>query len=267
MTQSGYLMLSPKLVLTDRKMRMKRSELQTLLPKLGVELAVIIVGVLIALWTNEWWAERGDRAAEVEILSSMLEDVRASQTLLHEYVNEQEEVLSDLRTVLGDSGEYFEDANGPELAKTLYSALWNSPPLDLQMSVYEEIKGAGRLALIRSAELRRSLAEYDASVSMLRRTRDDLMQHQQTKVDVYAIENFQMSQFANFLLDENDEVVLSSRNTIDHRALIGEMKFQNLVLTKYAILQIGHRRITGLQTLLNRIENLLTRSLSPETAV
>jgi len=246
--------------------RMNAIELRPLVPKLSIELAIIVIGVLIALWANEWWTEHGERAQESEILAAMLEDVHASQVLLAQYVENQDEVLFHLRSVLEGPSGISAGLDDFELAEILYNALWVAPSLDLQMSAYEEIKGAGRLALIQSPELRRSLAEYDTSVTMLRGTRDDLMQHQQTKMDAYAIENFQMVQFAEFFLDEDDKRIAAPDNWIDHRALIGELRFQNLVLTKYAILRIGHGRITDLQTLLKRIEELLMRSLQLESA-
>ena len=48
----------------------------------SAELVVIIVGVLTALWVDEWREERDDRALETQYLQGLATDVRQDLTRL-----------------------------------------------------------------------------------------------------------------------------------------------------------------------------------------
>ena len=51
---------------------------KTLYKRSGVELLVIVVGVLIALWADQWWSDREDNRTEQTYLASLNEDINAT---------------------------------------------------------------------------------------------------------------------------------------------------------------------------------------------
>jgi hypothetical protein len=53
---------------------MKSTSLLQVMPRMMVELIVIVGGILMALWFDAWWGEREDRQAERVALVSIHEE-------------------------------------------------------------------------------------------------------------------------------------------------------------------------------------------------
>lgn len=125
------------------------------------EFLVIVVGVLVALAVDSWASSRSDRVLEQEYLSRLLDDVRydLSEIDFVTAVTAAGEVYAD--SLLSDPGAFGE----PDrlVAAVLLAANARNP--DLSRNTLRELVSSGRIALIRSAEVRRALAAYDRAVT------------------------------------------------------------------------------------------------------
>jgi hypothetical protein len=209
----------------------------------AAELVIIVAGVLIALAANDWWADRQDRAEELDILLAISADISITHDLVLDHIDTQKAILDNLRTLSGGSSGTSKELDDGELARVLFNGLWEIDPMTVQMSAYEEAQSSGRIRLIDDQRLRRLLADYDRSLLAVRARIDDAYQHQQTKVDSFVMEHFQMAQFAEPALTPLDgilplEQVLEMK---DHRGLLDDEFFQNVVASKFFILGNGLR--------------------------
>ena len=198
------------------------------------EIFVIVAGVLIALGADSWWTDRQEVAEESEILRAIEVDVARSQELLDRHFRRLESGLEALRIlgegVTGDAGSL----DNAALSEMLLVGLWDLGRMNVQMSAYEEIKSSGRLRLISDPELRRSLAEYETSLTRARQREVETVNHQQRIVDPYVIENVQISQFADKVSSEWTESP-TSLELENLRLLLDDIDFQNHIAAKYMI--------------------------------
>ncbi len=131
------------------------------LPRLVAEFMVIVVGVLVALGVDSWASAQADRALEREYLLRLLDDVRYDHAEL------------DFVRAVTVSGLIYADSlllepeawDEPDhlIGAILIAANARTP--DLSRNTLRELVSSGRIALLRSAEVRIALAEYDRTVA------------------------------------------------------------------------------------------------------
>jgi hypothetical protein len=137
------------------------SGLRASAPRLIAEFLVIVVGVLGALAADQWVRDRENRELEAEYLDRLRADVG--------YDREEGEFVSAV-SVSGlaaiDSlltpGFRVRASDAALLSAALLAA--SARQVDLSRGTWEELVASGRIALLREAEVRLALAEYDRFV-------------------------------------------------------------------------------------------------------
>lgn len=128
---------------------------------LFVEGVVIVASILLAFSLEAWWAERGDRMEETELLQNLQVEFLAAGTQLDRYTVFHEVTLGSLDTILLALREA--QASGRRLAEVptihLSRALIN-PTFDPRMGTLEGIVHSGKGAVLRSHELQNRLASW-----------------------------------------------------------------------------------------------------------
>ena len=222
------------------------------------ELLIIIVGILVALGTNDWWGRRQDRAEEIQILQFMQEDVKATVNLLSSTQRRVETDRQSLMTLSrGSAGEAGQlDPDG--LAALLHS-LWDVPPLTLQMTTQKELQGSDRLRLISDARMRRLLAHFQQTYDFAGQSYLDAFQYQQLKLDVYIAANLQLSQISKYAFENDAGDSPQSLQPLlplkDHRVLLDDPLFQNHVAAKYFLLTYYVQQIIELKEVLSELDD------------
>ncbi len=64
-----------------------------------------------------------------------------------------------------------------------------------EMSVYDDLKNSGELALLKSSEIRQSLSRMEAGLEQLKLTQADLTTVQQLNVDSYMVDHIDLFSF------------------------------------------------------------------------
>lgn len=125
------------------------------------EFFVIVVGVLVALAVDSWASSRNDRVLEQEYLSRLLDDVRYDLAEIDfvTAITAAGEAYAD--SLLSDSAAFGE----PDRLVAAVLLASNARTPDLSRNTLRELVSSGRIALIRSAEVRRALAAYDRAVT------------------------------------------------------------------------------------------------------
>jgi len=123
------------------------------------ELAVIVVGILVALWIDALIQYQTDRRTETQYLESLAIDLRGDIVELdsasiwtYRHGQAAEQVLAFLQGV--------ESPPPPDtLVKSIVLAGWQYPPPFATLTL-EELLSTGDLQLIRNAALKRAIGEY-----------------------------------------------------------------------------------------------------------
>lgn len=128
----------------------------------GVELLVVILGVVLGLQASDWASERRDRAEEQQYLRRLLDDNVANQAIVRAGLERNRHAADRARSI----SEALASAQGQPDQQAMTTALCKwfvQPVLHLQRSTYAEMLASGKLLLLRDAHLRAQLAEEDAT--------------------------------------------------------------------------------------------------------
>ncbi len=144
----------------------------------GVDLVVVMVGILLALQVNAWAQRREERRLELVYLQRLKEDLqieRGRMDAAERYANTRIEAARLLsRLVLNPAQPIEQPARVPWAIET---ASWRSFPR-INAYVYGELQSSGRLVLIHSEKVRRSLAEHYTALQHDARVGEDLASQQ-----------------------------------------------------------------------------------------
>lgn len=128
------------------------------------EIALVMIGILLALQVNNWNEQRKDNSVEKELLSELIMDFSETKTRLSETINLQKIAFSYGKRLL----LLYETNNLLEKKDSIaafvgFGALswWRAEPVT---GTYDAMVSTGNIGLIRNKKLRRYLAEFDAEL-------------------------------------------------------------------------------------------------------
>ena len=130
---------------------------------LGLEIVVVILGILIAFQIDRWAEDRRDRKLEQNYLVRLHEDLRLEIDSIDasiRFAGSRLAAVVLLEQAIKDP-EIVAD-NPDAIPVAIEKATWRSFP-QINAFVYTELQNTGHLALIRSESLRRDLADHYAS--------------------------------------------------------------------------------------------------------
>jgi hypothetical protein len=162
------------------------------LPRLGVQLAVVVVGVALALWADAWRESRGDRRSEIARLEALELNVAATERGVTHFLAETRSVQKALSTLLGIDQT---PGNGLHAAFTglVTEGFLGIPFLDAELDVYRDLQHSGELSLLRDVDVRQALSAMDARLGRLVVLQADLATTQQLNVDPYLLDHMDLA--------------------------------------------------------------------------
>jgi hypothetical protein len=144
----------------------------------AVDLLVVIVGILLALEVDAWRQHQEELRLERVGLIRLKEDLqieRARADAAEGYAQRRIEAARLLSRLVSDPTLALNDP--PGVPRAIETASWRSFPR-INAFAYNELQSSGRLALIRSDSLRRSLAEHYTAMLHDARVGEDLVAQQ-----------------------------------------------------------------------------------------
>ena len=142
-------------------MKLLRFSRSNLLGALG-EIALIVIGILLALQIDQWNGDRLDRQKEIEYLSfisdGLQEDVQALERLIA-FNSQKSEKLGQLLTLLSSN---MRGADLNSQINPLMAVLTTYDYFHANSVAFDNLKSTHSLALISDSALQRALTEYYA---------------------------------------------------------------------------------------------------------
>jgi hypothetical protein len=144
-----------------------------------VELALLIVGILVALAVDGWIEDRRDARLEREYLGRLERDLAQNLDILNEFVEFEGRQIAD--GVLVYRALRGADATDREAVAEAISHLTHRRTLRLVRATYEDLLSTGNLGLIRDAALRDTIVklyeETDRTTTLVDRNNQQLVDH------------------------------------------------------------------------------------------
>ena len=125
------------------------------------ETAIVVLGVLIALWVNNWNERRTERRLEREYLSRLTEDLKADTAMFRQMLQAAEDKEEDLRIVgplLRSRAELPDTVRFLEAIIGSANLSWAAPPV--RRTTFQELENTGDFRLISDANLRVLIISY-----------------------------------------------------------------------------------------------------------
>jgi hypothetical protein len=196
--------------------------------RLSVELGVVAVGVLIALWADGWVTEQRERSIERSRIDALRDNVVATRERLRVAQAEARSAREALTLIA-----YWQDVDelsgnpGVVVSGLLFGSVFTP-----EMNVYADLKSSGDLALLRSADLRQALALMDATLEQLALRQSDLAMVQQLNFDPFLIRELSLAASLGPLLGLEGLPTDDVAPTLDLRVL------RNLALFKVDMISL-----------------------------
>ena len=124
----------------------------------AAEVALIVVGVTIALWADSWVGERRDLQREHARLTALYADTEETLAAISDLRLEASEAAIALRKIVNLQPPYEPNDTTSDLLRhgLLYGLAFHP-----EMSVYDDLKNSGELALLTNSALRQRRSNPD----------------------------------------------------------------------------------------------------------
>jgi hypothetical protein len=127
--------------------------------RIGAESVAIVLSILLAFAIDAWWDYRQDRADEISILSELEAEYAAFSETIARRIGFYGAVVARLEWLLNEAPT-LEEPPLDRLDDAL-GAVVGAPTFDFSSEVTDGLVATGRLAMIRSPELRRHLSRWE----------------------------------------------------------------------------------------------------------
>jgi hypothetical protein len=144
-----------------------------------------------------------------------------------------------------------------ETEELLRYGLLFGPTFFPELNVYDDLKSSGELALLTSAELRRSLAALDGRLERIRLAQSDLLVVMQLNVDSYMIDHIDLLPFYGSLTGLGAGVEDSELDL----GFTTDLRFRNVVLLKLDLASVLEMELQEGEAALLAVERSLATQL------
>ncbi len=128
------------------------------------EIALVVIGILIALQIGTWNDERRDRKLEQVYYCKLLEDVTQDQVLVNKLMAENQERIAWVNQSIHVLQQ--KEVDREKLAIAMRGSInlirFNFKP---SLSAFEDLKSSGKLEIIKDLELKKKLLSYYAVIA------------------------------------------------------------------------------------------------------
>jgi hypothetical protein len=219
---------------------------------MAAEFAVVVLGVTLALWADDWASERSDRAEEAARLVALRANIDETIVDVRTHLDEVVEAAVHLRDIVEQS-----PASIDELRVRLGWGLFYGAVFSPALNVYDDLKSSGELSLLTNPELRSALATLDAGMGRIQLAQSDLSNVQQLHIDSFALNS------TNMRVLYGDVVGVPWLETIDEDQLkfVEEVQFINRMLLKLDLVNELESRFRDVENTLLRVRSMIDEQL------
>jgi hypothetical protein len=218
------------------------------------EVCLIVIGVTIALWADAWVAERRDEQRESARLTALYSDTEETLAAISTAYADASDAAAALRKILGLRSPYepYDDS-----AELLRHGLLYGLAIRPEMSVYDDLKNSGELALLTNPDLRQALSRMETGLETLQLTQADLTSVQQLNIDSYMVDRMDLSNFYGEL-SGFPPVDIGSKANLD---FVADRGFRNRVLLKLDLVTQLEIVLGETESRVREVKRLLTFEL------
>ncbi|MGB5191247.1 DUF6090 family protein [Robiginitalea sp.] len=131
------------------------------------EIALVVIGILIALYINDRRDFRADRKQEVTYLMEFHKDLEGNLEELDRVIEKSGLTTRACDSIIAFSRRAPEDISNEQLLGFQLEVMGYTKHMTLEGTI-EDLQGSGKLAVIRNDSIRRAMATWQADMRLLR---------------------------------------------------------------------------------------------------
>lgn len=213
-----------------RKKLMEQNKVRTYLFYAVGEIALVVVGILLALQINNWNQQRIDDIREQNYLKLIKQELENNADFIQWfYLNRYDRKVNALKMIREyHQGTYQIQDSSYFALEAGYGAVFGTQTFQTSTAVFDEIISTGNLNIIKNEELRRRLIDYYGSI--------------ETRLE--ALKEYDSGYLLNInSLRPFDSNYPDSMSTLDMRLIIEEAGEEDLYRSATAELSYAHQAI------------------------
>ncbi len=196
------------------------------------EIALVVIGILIALNINNWNEERKENKIESIYLEEMLEDYQTNLNRSRNAIKTLESILPYLTILLEQSSLDNSSVSLDSLNKA-FNQINSMPTYNSSDRVYNNLIGSGDLKIIKNKELKTELSVYFETLNTLKVIQTTHEMELVESFQPYIIEYMDFQAVAPKRIDDFSLPPPKERSKI--LDVINDRKFRNIVTLKWVI--------------------------------
>ena len=224
------------------------------------EVALIVIGILIAFSIEEWRQDRADADRERVLLTALSSDFQEAQRAL-ETAGERHTTVADAGALLlqFEGSASVAESERPRVSLAIgnhFNRYTFRPP----MGTVQSVLGSGRIDLLRNEALVGELTAWPAVVTSLNEVEEEARVHFYSRVYPYLSTRLSLKDLDKGYRQFYPEFPFD-QDPVDGHVLLDDLEFRNIVYTHWVLKTNILNRVDAAAASLQRIRGLIDESL------
>ena len=223
------------------------------------EIALVMIGILLALQVNNWNEDRVLQNQERQTLRSLQSELQVNVEILDGCLQEVNMVMvygDSLRKYLGpDISTISIDSTNKWLGE-----IGSTRRCKVVTNVLEELKSSGNLSSISNIDIRRKIGDWSTSYNEMVKEEDEWAGELSNQFYPYTNKWVQWDD-VDAMFSQNDFSTFKSRFKYDPRAILQQFEFSNVLSLHYWRMNRNKIRVNDLTENSTQLLELLNQSL------
>lgn len=196
------------------------------------EILLVILGILIALFINDWRNDLNAQKNETLIIESLNVEFYAGKVAIHEFIALNENIIASNKRLLAYCLDVETEFAESTFDSLFYHSAW-SESLRLNQGVFKELLNTGNLSKISSTKLRVLLSSWDERLDGLKRSDQVGLDYLQNKLFYYFDQNLSWTIMSKYDKIGIEKLQLKGRaREIDRKIIAKDLEFENFIFNQ-----------------------------------
>lgn len=173
------------------------------------EIALVMVGILLALQVNTWNQNRQDRKQEQQLLAQLEIEYNKNLEQLNSKIFIRKKILNSCLNILDYRKRSPDLVDVDSLNFHLYRMI-TRPTFNPILGVTNEVSNSGKLYLIKNAELRKELTSFEGFLGDLTDEEQVIFNHSENSIQPFFIQHYQMGGVVTQFIQDDEFMALYS---------------------------------------------------------
>lgn len=132
------------------------------------EIVLVVIGILIALQINNWNETRKNKAAEQQLLTSLLQEFVSNLVILDNTIDTNTKIFETCVTIGEFTGPSSPAISEKELSQYMVGAFKYESRYVPNQGTLDEINNSGKLSLLSDRALRKAISEWQSQFELVK---------------------------------------------------------------------------------------------------